>query len=97
MTKLIRTYDDLVVAIRARRDELNVSHELLDHLAGFQGGYVSKLLAPRRTKNFGVMSLASMLAALGVGLMLVEDSAQVERMRDRWVPRKRSQKAAPSD
>jgi hypothetical protein len=90
MTRLIRSIDDLVDAIRARRDELNVSHELLDDLAGYQSGYTSKLLAPEPMKGLGPMSLPALLGALGAALVLVEDSAQAERMRERWIPRKRS-------
>jgi hypothetical protein len=89
MTRLIRSIDDLVAAIRARRDELNVSHELLDDLAGLQSGYTSKLLAPEPMKGLGPMSLPALLGALGAALVLVEDSAQAERVRDRWTPRKR--------
>jgi hypothetical protein len=89
MSRLIRSIDDLVAAIRARRDELNVSHELLDDLAGLQSGYTSKLLAPEPMKGLGPMSLPALLGALGAALVLVEDSAQAERVRDRWTPRKR--------
>ena len=87
--RLIRSIDDLVAAVRARRDELNLSHKLLDDLAGLQSGYTSKLLAPNRVKNLGALSLPALLGALGVALVLVEDSAQAERMRDKWIPRKR--------
>jgi hypothetical protein len=90
MTRLIRSIDDLVAAIRARRDELNVSHELIDDLAGLQSGYTSKLLAPEPMKGLGLMSLPALLGALGAALVLVEDSAQAERVRDRWTPRKRA-------
>jgi hypothetical protein len=90
MTRLIRSIDDLVAAIRARRDELNVSHELIDDLAGLQSGYTSKLLAPEPMKGLGPMSLPALLGALGAALVLVEDSAQAERVRDRWTPRKRA-------
>jgi hypothetical protein len=93
MTRLIRSIDDLVAAIRARRDELNVSHELIDDLAGLQSGYTSKLLAPEPMKGLGPMSLPALLGALGAALVLVEDSAQAERVRDRWTPRKRPPRA----
>ncbi len=73
MTRLIRSIDDLVAAIRARRDELNIPHELIDHLAGFQSGYTSKLLAPDPMKGLGPMSLPALLGALGAALVLVEE------------------------
>ena len=97
MTRLIRSIDDLVAAVRARRDELNIPHELIDHLAGFQSGYTSKLLAPEPMKGLGPMSLPGLLGALGVALVLVEDSAQADRVRDKWIPRKRPQRKPAAD
>ena len=67
----------------------NVSHELLDDLSGVQSGYTSKLLSPQPLKRLGAMSLPALLGALGVALVMVEDSAQVERVQGRWTPRKR--------
>ena len=76
-----------MAAIRDRRTRRNLSHELIDDLAGLQSGYTSKLLAPEPMKGLGRMSLPALLGALGAALVLVEDSAQVERVRDRWTPR----------
>jgi len=48
-------------------------------------------------KNFGEMSLGSVLGALALGIaavVIVEDHEQVERVGDRWVKRKRPQKNA---
>jgi hypothetical protein len=95
--RLIRTIDELVAAIRARRDELDLSHETLDHIAGLQPGYVSKLLAPEPMKGLGPISLPALLGALGVALVLVEDTAQVERVRGQWTKRKRPQRKAAPD
>jgi hypothetical protein len=41
MTAPIRSQSELLDAIRARRDELNISHETIDNIAGFQAGYTS--------------------------------------------------------
>ena len=92
--KLLRTPDDIVAALRARRDELNISHETIDAIALYADGYTSKLLAPEPMKGLGHISLPSLLEALGCALVLVEDSAAVERMRGKWTPRKRPQKLA---
>ena len=94
---LIRSPDDLVAACRARRDELNISHETIDHLAGWATGYASKVLAPDPMKGLGPVSLPALLGVLGVALVMVEDTAQVERMRDKWTKRKRPQRKLPSD
>ncbi len=63
MTRLIRSIDDLVAALRARRDELNVSLDLLNHIAGLQPGYAEKLLSPQPMKGLGPMSLPALLGA----------------------------------
>lgn len=39
----IRSYDELIAALRMRRHELGLSQMDLDHLAGFQDGYSGKL------------------------------------------------------
>jgi hypothetical protein len=84
---------EMVEAIRRRRDELAVTHETIDAISGMAGGYTSKLLAPEPIKNFGEMSLGSVLGALALGIAAVvifEDPEQVERVGDRWVKRRRA-------
>jgi hypothetical protein len=92
MTKLIRSIPDLVQAVRARRDELGITHETIDEIAGLPSGYCSKLLAPEPMKGLGPISIPAILGALGVALVLVEDTAQVERVSPRWTKRKRLQR-----
>lgn len=94
MTAPIRSQAELLDAIRARRDELNISHETIDNIAGLQSGYTSKLLAPQPIKNLGPMSMGPLLGALGVALMLIEDDEQIDRVSSRWQKRKRPQKIA---
>jgi hypothetical protein len=50
MTAPIRSQSELLDAIRARRDELNISHETIDNIAGFQAGYTSNCCAPADEK-----------------------------------------------
>lgn len=88
MTEPIRSMAGLVDALRQRRDELDISHETIDAIAGLQSGYASKLLAPRAPRNIGYMSLGDIMGALGVGLQVVEDDEQVQRVRGRWQKRK---------
>jgi hypothetical protein len=87
--KVITSLTELLAALRDRRDELNIPHEIIDDIAGFQSGYTSKLLAPRPSKNLGYMSLGAVMGALGVGLVLVEDSARRALVEGRWRERKR--------
>jgi hypothetical protein len=92
MAKLIRTYADLMSEICARRDALDLTHECIDHVAGFHSGYFSKLAIDLR--GLGPMSLEGVLGALGAALVLVEDSAQVARVGPKWTKRRR-QKSRP--
>jgi hypothetical protein len=69
----IRTYDDLVHALRARAEELGLSRENIDDIAGLPSGYASKILAKKHIKRMGALSLWLILPALGAQLCLIED------------------------
>jgi hypothetical protein len=86
----VTDYADLVGALRQRCDELDVTFEQVDEVAGFCDRYTSKLLAPsaRPLRKFGHVSLGVLLASLGVRLLLVEDAGALARVRDRYRPRK---------
>lgn len=79
---------ELVEALRQRRDDLDVSNETIDAIAGFPERYASKLLAPRAPRNLSYHSLGQILGALGVALLVVEDPEQVARVKSRWQKRK---------
>jgi hypothetical protein len=87
--RLIYDMPGLLEIVRSRRDALNVSHETIDHLAGFPAGYTSKLLSPVPMRGISHMSLGGLLGALGLALVVVEDTAAASRVRRRWTPRKR--------
>jgi hypothetical protein len=92
MTAPIRSMSELLAALCARRDELNISHETIDGIAGLQAGYTSKLLAPTPIKNLGPMSFGALLGALGMALVAVPDPDAVAAVEKRWQKRKRPQK-----
>ena len=96
MTAPIRSMPELVQALRDRRDELNVSHETIDSIAGLQSGYTSKLLAPKPIKNLGPMSFGSILGALGLAVVVVPDPQAAAKVGKHWEPRKRPQKLLAS-
>jgi hypothetical protein len=87
MARLIRDVDDLVEAIRARRDELGISYETMDAISGLSPGHCAKLSSG--AKGIGRVSLPAVLGALGAALVLVEDPEQTARVADRWRPRQR--------
>lgn len=74
----IRSYEDLISAIRARRDALDVPHAVIDDLAGVPDGYTSKILSPTPRRFIGPISW-NMIEALGLGVVLVEDAAALAR------------------
>jgi hypothetical protein len=88
-SKVITSMAGVLDAIRARRDELNLSHEAIDALCGFPGGYTSKLLAPVPIRGVSHMSLTALLGALALGFVVVEDAGQRQKIEGRWQPRKR--------
>ena len=71
-TVRIRSSEDLIAALRARRIELGLKHLEVDDLGGLQGGYTGKLECG--AKNIGLKSLSGLLAALGAELALVRSS-----------------------
>lgn len=95
MSDAIRSMAELLAALRARRDELQLTHETLDAIAGWPSGYASKLLAPEPIKNLGWQSLGLGLGALGIALVVVEDKDQRKLVEKRWIRRERPQRKAP--
>jgi hypothetical protein len=93
---MIRSMEQLLEALRARRDELQLTHERIDDIAGWPSGYCGKLMANPPIRNLGWLSLNLALDALGVGLILVENPAQITRVKSRWIPRERPRNAAPA-
>jgi hypothetical protein len=92
--QIIRGMPDLLDALRARRDEVGITLETLDAVAGFPSGYSAKLLAPVAIKNLGWMSLGAALDSLGVALVMVENVEQKKLVESRWKRRERPQPPA---
>lgn len=83
---------ELLDVVRARRDELYLSHETIDDLAGLSDRYFSKLVGPDPDRGFGEMSLKAVLGALALGVavvVLIEDPEQARRMQPRWERQRR--------
>jgi hypothetical protein len=86
----IRSYNDLVEAFRRRRDELDISYETLEQVAGLQPGYAAKLLVHPPMRRVGPLSLSLLLGGLGLRLTVSEDPGALERVRRRLEPRRRT-------
>lgn len=65
---VVADYEGLVSAMVARRHELGLSQIAIDEIAGLADRYLSKIEAG--TKRLGVMSLSSLLPALGLELVI---------------------------
>ena len=86
-----QTHDGLVDLLRSRQESLQLSNEVLDHLALFTSGHSDKLLGPSRSRGLSQISLDSLLASLALKLIIVEDEAAAARMRPKWEGRDQRQ------
>jgi len=83
----VHSYDELLAVLGARIVDLNASYETIDHVAGLPSRYTSRIFGPARGKRLGPVSLAAILGALGVKLIVVEDPEQLARIRRRLTKR----------
>jgi hypothetical protein len=87
----VRSYDDLVNAIRAVKEFLGLSNETIEEIAGLARGHVDKMLGPKRAKRIGPRTLELLLGALGARLRLEVDPEQAKRVASRWTRRDEKQ------
>jgi hypothetical protein len=87
IAKEITSYDELIEVLRARKTELQMSNQAIDHRAGLAEDATNKILGPRRAKKLGPVSL-NMLEALGLRLFLLEDPIATARTLAQTTPRK---------
>jgi hypothetical protein len=78
---VVTDYDTLHAALRARKDELDLSCQVIDRAAALAVGHSSKILAPQQLKKPGWQTLGFLLPALGMKLALLEDAAAVEQLK----------------
>jgi hypothetical protein len=86
---------ELIAALRARRDELQITHATIEDIGLLPDGYVSKVLADKPIKNIGPKALEGLLDGLGVVLVLAPNPNLQERVTSKWVKRKRPLKVSP--
>lgn len=73
-------------AFRDRAQQLNITRDTIDQIAGLTSGHASKLLAPEPLKHYGLRSFGPMLGALGLKLLVVEDPEALARVIARMEP-----------
>jgi hypothetical protein len=88
------TYDGLMDLLRKRKNELGITFECLDAASGTQPGYSAKICAPVPIRVLGRLSLGLMLQAMGLTLLVCEDRAALEKIRNQLEQRKRPKRDA---
>jgi hypothetical protein len=83
---VVRDYNGLVEAIRARVTQLQVSYETVTEVSGLPDRHINKLLCG--LKRFGPVSLGLTLSALGMAIVLVQDDEALAKVKPRLVPKK---------
>jgi hypothetical protein len=89
----IQSREDLLALLRDRREELDLSLEVLAEIAGLPARYPNKLLSLKPTRNLGPLSMSVILGALALKIVRVEivvDEEAAAKMAGRWTPRKRA-------
>jgi hypothetical protein len=83
VAQVFTSYSTLIETCRIRCDQLELSRAELDRLSGLPDGYSSKLLGRdgcgQRQKRAWPVSLESLLGALGLRIILIEDDAATAR------------------
>jgi hypothetical protein len=79
-------YSGLIQALRARAEELAISRQDLDRLAGVPLGYSGKLLGSAQVRKLTAATLFYLLEALGLEIILIEDEAATARTLARRRP-----------
>jgi hypothetical protein len=83
----ITDYDSLLMLLRARADELQISRGTIDHITGLPDGLSAKILSLNQLRRIGMISLGPLLDALALKLVAVPDDEAFERNRSRYVRR----------
>jgi hypothetical protein len=85
---VVDDHNKLLAAIRRRIEELDLSHETVEHLAGLRSGYLSKVIADPPPKRMSPFTQFLILQALGLRVKLEEDQQLIEKLKGRWSKRK---------
>jgi hypothetical protein len=86
----VNSYGQMLAALRARVNELQINGERFDEYAGLPRGYLSKLIGAKPIRRLGMTSFAPVLAGLGLRLLIIEDQEATERLKNRLPPRNQS-------
>jgi hypothetical protein len=88
----IREQEDVRKVIRERKEQLQLSNELLESYSGLCAGRLSKILPSNPTKKIGWATLPLLLGGVGLRLLVIEDPEATRRILNRsdYAPRRHS-------
>jgi hypothetical protein len=92
----IRSHDDLVDYIRARKEELGLSNEFIEEKCLMTKGHCDKLIGPSREKGLSRFTLDYFMTLLAFQLVPQPDPEQEARMHGKWERRSESQVHRPN-
>jgi hypothetical protein len=81
---VIRNRDDLIEALRSRKDELGLSNAFVEHELQMSDGACDKAIGPTQRKGMSIPVLIDMVELFGARLVIQVDAATEARMKDRW-------------
>jgi hypothetical protein len=81
---VIRNRDDLIEALRSRKDELGLSNGFVEGQLLMADGHCDKLLGPSQCKGMSIPVLLDMIELFGAQLVIKIDAETEAKMRERW-------------
>jgi hypothetical protein len=82
---MLRTPNDIIAALRSRKEQLQLSDATVDEIAGLTSGHCGKVLGPTREKAPTLFTLMTLVGALGLAVQLVPDPET--QVQGRWQKR----------
>ncbi len=79
----IRDFPSLLDAFRKRKAELGTTDDAIDDLCLFAKGHTSKMLKRVPSKHMTAITMMTLMMGLGCKMLLVEDTEQFAKIRNR--------------
>jgi hypothetical protein len=80
----LRSYDDLVAALRDRAASIGLSFAQIDELANLAESGTAKYLSDLRAKNLGLQTFFAIAETLAVKAIFIEDEKLLAQMKPHW-------------
>jgi hypothetical protein len=81
---VIRNRDDLIEALRSRREQLGLSNAYVEHQLQMSDGHCDKLLGPSQAKGMSIPVMLDMIELFGARMVIEVDAESEARMQKRW-------------